>query len=148
LWESAVQVKRAICAFLGIFLVSGWLCTPAVQAKPNRAAAITRKDLPPATKLKSYIEADARKSGVPPRLATWIVEHESQWNPHKIGDDGKSQGLWQFNRRWHPEISKRCAFSVSCSTHFAMRLLAAGKQEMWTTWKYRCERYSDAPDCR
>src|SRR5689334_4481464 len=62
--------------------------------------------------LKAYIQLQAKAHGVNPTLALWIVQHESSFDPTRMGDDGQSRGLWQISRIWHPEVTDACAMDI------------------------------------
>lgn len=96
-------------------------------------------------KIRAYVEGAAKTRGVNPRVAEWIVTHESQHHPEAIGDGGESRGLWQINKAWHPEVSDACAYSVRCSTNWSLERIRAGHIDEWRTWKYCKERFDDCP---
>jgi hypothetical protein len=85
----------------------------------------------------AYVQSAARAAGVDPRVAEWIVSHESQHQPLATGDGGDSRGLWQINRVYHPEVSDQCAYDVECSTDWSLHRIADGYVDEWSTWKYR-----------
>ncbi len=87
--------------------------------------------------IRSYIKEKATEKGVDPRKALFIAEHESQFNPNAIGDSGISFGVWQFNLKANPHISKKCALDYKCSTEIAINWLANGKENMWSVWRMR-----------
>jgi hypothetical protein len=45
---------------------------------------------------------------------------ESGYDPARIGHDGISVGLWQFNLKANPQGSRSCAKNHACSTGLAM----------------------------
>jgi len=47
------------------------------------------------------------------------------------GGHSLDRGVFQWNKKYHPEISDECAFSVECSTKKTMEAINAGKQSMW-----------------
>ena len=63
-------------------------------------------------------------------------------NPKAINNKGNipyrsiDRGIFQINNYWHKEISDECAFSVKCSTEFAIRMINAGRQSEWMCDKY------------
>lgn len=87
--------------------------------------------------IKTYIREQAVKNGVNPETALFIAEKESQFDPTKIGDNGISAGLWQFNLQANPSISYKCAIDWVCSTQLAMKWIKEGKINAWSVWKYR-----------
>lgn len=42
------------------------------------------------------------------------------------------RGLWQINRRYHPEVSDACALTPSCAAQAAFRISQGGVN--WTSW--------------
>src|SRR5271169_466686 len=50
-------------------------------------------DRPTAQEVKAYVQAQAMQHGVNPKLALWIVKHESQFDPRAKGDGEASRGL-------------------------------------------------------
>ena len=97
------------------------------------------------SELRAYIQASAKDAGVSPRVAEWIVSHESRHHPEAIGDGGESRGLWQINKAWHPEVSDACAYNIACSTDWSLERIRAGHIDEWSTWKYCKERFEDCP---
>ena len=86
--------------------------------------------------VRAYVRNAAKDAGVDPRVADWIVTHESQHHPDATGDGGESRGLWQINRDWHPEVSDDCAYDVQCSTRWSLERIRDGYVDEWSTWKY------------
>ena len=95
--------------------------------------------------IRAYVQKAAKADGVDPRVADWIVTHESQHHPEATGDGGESRGLWQINKEWHPEVSDACAYDVQCSTRWSLARIRAGYVDEWSTWKYRREWFEDCP---
>jgi len=93
----------------------------------------------------AYVQTAARAAGVNPRIAEWIVSHESRHHPDALGDNGQSRGIWQINRVYHPDVSDACAYDVRCSTDWSLRRIQDGYVNEWTTWKYCREWYADCP---
>ena len=96
-------------------------------------------------RLRAYVEGAARTKGVNPQVADWIVTHESQHHPEATGDGGKSRGLWQINKAWHPEVSDACAYNIACSTDWSLERIRSGHIVEWSTWKYCKQRFEDCP---
>ena len=95
--------------------------------------------------IRAYVQKAAKAEGVNPRIAEWIVSHESRHRPNAIGDGGESRGLWQINKAWHPEVSDQCAYDVTCSTHWSLERIHSGYAHEWSTWKYCREKFGDCP---
>ena len=59
---------------------------------------------------------------------------ESRHNPYATnGNGGHSidRGLFQWNDKYHPEISDECAFDIRCSTIETMNAINSGNQSWW-----------------
>ena len=56
---------------------------------------------------------------------------ESRFDPFAIGDNGKSRGLFQIHRDYHPEITNQQAFDIEFATNWTMNMINAGKQNQW-----------------
>ena len=95
--------------------------------------------------VRAYVQSAAKDAGVNPRVADWIVTHESQHHPDATGDGGESRGLWQINKAWHPEVSDACAYDVTCSTRWSLERIRDGYVDEWSTWKYCKEWFEDCP---
>ena len=95
--------------------------------------------------VRAYVQSAAKTAGVNPRIAEWIVSHESQHHPEATGDGGESRGLWQINKAWHPEVSDACAYNVACSTDWSLGRIRSGYVDEWSTWKYCKARFEDCP---
>ena len=95
--------------------------------------------------VRAYVQSASKTAGVNPRIAEWIVSHESRHHPEATGDGGESRGLWQINKAWHPEVSDACAYDVTCSTNWSLERIRAGYVDEWSTWKYCKARFEDCP---
>ena len=95
--------------------------------------------------VRAYVQSASKAAGVNPRIAEWIVSHESRHHPDATGDGGESRGLWQINKDWHPEVSDACAYDVTCSTNWSLERIRAGYVDEWSTWKYCKMRFEDCP---
>lgn len=84
-----------------------------------------------------YIRWMALEYKVDPAMALYIAEHESHFDTRAIGDHGQSYGAWQINRYYNPGVSVACAHDPECSTDWTMKQLAAGKANLWSTWRFR-----------
>lgn len=143
------------CKTLLFAYVLGIIWTSVAYALEERVAATPIRSLSAPSKVsfnpkgrsmvRAYVEGAARTRGVNPRVAEWIVTHESRHRPDATGDGGESRGLWQINKAWHPEVSDACAYSVTCSTDWSLERIRAGHIDEWSTWKYCKERFEDCP---
>ena len=100
---------------------------------------------PTAEQVKTYVQTRAMEYGVNPRLALWIVQHESQFNPRAKGDGEASRGLWQISRIYHPEVSDAVAFNIASSTGWSLERIRSGKVNEWSTYRYCRTLYEDCP---
>jgi len=108
----------------------------ALKLQSDRAAA---------REVEAYIQAQAVEYGVSPKLALWIVQHESQFNPHAKGDAEASRGLWQISRIYHPEVSDAVAFNVASSTEWSLERIRSGKVNEWSAYRFCRALYEDCP---
>ena len=104
-----------------------------------------QSDRSTAEQVKAYVQTQATEYGVNPRLALWIVKHESQFNPHAKGDGEASRGLWQISRIYHPEVSDAVAFNVASSTEWSLERIRSGKVNEWSTYRFCKTLYEDCP---
>jgi hypothetical protein len=95
--------------------------------------------------VKAYVQSEASEAGVDPKLALWIVKHESQFNPRAKGDGEASRGLWQISKIYHPEVSDADAFSVTSSTAWSLNRIKSGKANEWSTYRFCRTLYKDCP---
>jgi hypothetical protein len=98
-----------------------------------------------AQEVKAYVQTQAMEYGVNPKLALWIVKHESQFNPRAKGDGEASRGLWQISRIYHPEVSDAVAFNVASSTEWSLERIRSGKVNEWSTYRFCRTLYEDCP---
>ena len=89
-----------------------------------------------AQEVKAYVRTEAMEYGVNPKLALWIVKHESQFNPRAKGDGEASRGLWQISKIYHPEVSDAMAFNVASSTEWSLERIRSGKANEWSTYGF------------
>jgi hypothetical protein len=102
-------------------------------------------DRPNAQAVKAYVQTQALEYGVNPKLALWIVKHESQFNPRAKGDGETSRGLWQISKIYHPEVSNAVAFNVASSTEWSLERIRSGKVNEWSTYRFCRTLYEDCP---
>jgi soluble lytic murein transglycosylase-like protein len=95
--------------------------------------------------VKAYVQNQAIERGVDPKLALWIVKHESSFNPRARGDGDASRGLWQISKIYHPEVSDVAAYSVASSTRWSLERIKEGKANEWATYRYCRTLYGDCP---
>jgi hypothetical protein len=116
---------------------------PAISS-PIPAPIPPKNDIPYSSQ---YIVQTAKEYGINPIDALFIIGKESQDCVNLSGDDGISIGYWMFNLKANPQVSYSCASNFECSTNLAMKWISEGKINAWSTWRFRCKWYADAPDC-
>jgi hypothetical protein len=114
---------------------------PSVPANPVKL----RSDRPTPQQVKAYVQTEAVEHGVSPKLALWIVKHESHFNPRAKGDGEASRGLWQISKIYHPEVSDAMAFNVRSSTEWSLDRIRSGKANEWSTYRFCRTLYEDCP---
>jgi hypothetical protein len=88
--------------------------------------------------VRSYIEEEAIKKGVDPKLATSISDCESGFVPQqskhltKTGEREDSWGVWQINLPHHPNVTREQAMDVRFSTEYSLELIKKGKAHLWS----------------
>jgi Transglycosylase SLT domain len=121
---------------------------PGQFAAPSRTLSIAFKaqgNKSEAQAVKAYVRSEALEHGVNPKLALWIVKHESQFNPYAKGDGEASRGLWQISKIYHPEVSDAAAFNVASSTEWSLERIRSGKANEWSTYRFCKTLYVDCP---
>lgn len=88
------------------------------------------------------IGAYASQAGFKGDALSWAIAialAESGGNTQAVGknsDGSRDRGLWQFNSRWHPEISDAEAFNPGTAAKAAYRVSSGGKSwSQWATYK-------------
>lgn len=141
-------MTKQLCAFLfAIFLIcpANLLAKAVYPVIPLALAKNAPVGVPSPEVVRTFVLATSRAYGVNPRLADWIADKESQFNPNAIGDGGRSVGLWQFNLEANPEVLRSCALDYRCSTKLAMEWIIAGKSMAWSTYSMCRNWYPDCP---
>lgn len=90
--------------------------------------------------IKSYIEEEAIKKDVDPKLATSISHCESGFIPrqsdiiHK-GIRENSWGVWQINLSHNPEVTREQAMDIKWSTEWSLTKIKQGRAYLWSCYK-------------
>lgn len=90
--------------------------------------------------VEQIIRKIAKKEGVDPDLAVRVAKCESGLNPgaHHTNSTGSiDRGLYQWNDRYHPEISDEIAYNAERSTAAFCKAFKAGNLSWWNATK-RC----------
>lgn len=140
-----LQVAQSFSQPLKVIIYKGhraqFASLPRVPANPIRL----RGDRSTVQEVKAYVQTQAMQYGVNPKLALWIVKHESQFDPLAKGDGEASRGLWQISRIYHPEVSDAVAFNVASSTEWSLERIRSGKVNEWSTYRFCRTLYEDCP---
>ena len=57
---------------------------------------------------------------------------ESRFDKLAKGDSGKSRGIFQIHKDYHPEITDKQAFDIDYATRWTIKQINAGRQHLWT----------------
>jgi len=88
--------------------------------------------------VEEQIRDIARDEGVDPDLAVRVAKCESGLNPSAVNkniDGSIDRGLYQWNSKWHPEITDKCAFDIECSTRAFCKAFKEGHLSWWAATK-------------
>lgn len=101
---------------------------------------IRSKKLPEAKSetVEQIIKKIAKDEGVDPDLAIRVAKCESGLNPGAINKNSNGsldRGLFQWNDRWHPEITEEIAFDVEKSTRAFCKAFKNGHLSWWDATK-------------
>jgi len=88
--------------------------------------------------VEDIIRRIAGVEGVDPDLAVRVATCESSLNPSakNVNTDGSvDRGVFQWNNKWHPEISDVCAFDVECAAREFCKAFKGGNLSWWDATK-------------
>lgn len=95
----------------------------------------------PAAKTESVekiIRNVAGQEGVDPDLVVRVARCESGLNPaaeNKNANGSIDRGLFQWNSKYHPEITDVCAYDIECSTSAFCKAFKNGNLSWWGATK-------------
>jgi hypothetical protein len=143
----AVSPQRMESAFLPVKVIiyRGRAAQIESQSRIQTNPLKPQNEKASARKVRAYVQAQAMELGVNPKLALWIVKHESSFNPSAQGDGEASRGLWQISKIYHPEVSDAMAFDVASSTAWSLGRIRSGKVNEWSTYRFCRTMYPDCP---
>lgn len=84
------------------------------------------------------IQRIAKEEGIDPDLALRVAKCESGLNPgakHVNSTGSIDRGLYQWNNRYHPEITDEIAFDAERSTLAFCKAFKAGNLSWWSATK-------------
>ena len=88
--------------------------------------------------IESRVRGVARDMGVDSDLTVRVMVCESGADPQAVNvnkDGSKDRGLFQWNNKWHPDITDEIAFDVEKSTKEFCKAVKAGKLSWWDSSK-------------
>ena len=109
-------------------------CEPKPDPSPpgsNSAAVLSIGELRDLTRSLGFADA---------KLAAAVAMAESSGRVRaRNRNEGKrpsvDRGLFQINSRWHPEVSRACAFRARCNARAALRISDGGRDwRQWAAW--------------
>jgi len=109
--------------------LSEWYLTPVHAQAPVSLKIDVREVLSVEDEIR-YL-ADINNFPYPDYLVR-LAKCESSLNPKAIGDSGKSRGLFQIHKGYHPEITDEQAFDIAFATEWTMQKIMAGQQHLWS----------------
>lgn len=88
--------------------------------------------------VEEIIRKIAKQESVDPELAVRVARCESGLNPaakNVNAPDSIDRGLFQWNNKYHPEITDVCAYDVECSTSAFCKAFKNGNLSWWEATK-------------
>ena len=138
-----VIIGALILKFFQIDGVVGTILTAVVLfyfGKKEIVDKIKAKKLPGAKSetIEQMIVRIAKEEGIDPVLAVRVAKCESGLNPaakNINSDNSIDRGLFQWNSRWHPEITSAMAFDPEISTRKFCNAVNSGNIYWWNASK-------------
>jgi hypothetical protein len=85
--------------------------------------------------IENEIALIAEEHKVSSAVMKTVVECESQFNRFALGDGGKSRGLVQIHKGYHPQVTDAMAYDPEYALEFLAKKLAQGKGHLWTCYR-------------
>lgn len=101
----------------------------AAPTQPPQAPKGTKEEL------VAYATSEAVAARIEPYTVLAVIECESSWDTHAIGDHGTSFGLAQIHLPAHPEVSRETAEDPHFAIDFLVRNLKEGNGRMWSCYQ-------------
>ena len=83
----------------------------------------------PEPTLQETIKQMTLDAGQDWELVNNLITCESRWNPD--ADNGYDRGLWQYNRKWRPDVTDEEAFDPIRATEIALADIEDGLAHRW-----------------
>ena len=97
------------------------------------------KPAPPLEEIKNCIKETAKKYGISEKLALAVAQAESNFDPFAINfndTDSIDRGLYQWNDKWHPEVTDEMAFNYKISTELFCKAVREGNLYWWNSLRH------------
>ena len=114
---------------------------PPTQYEPVREVIVEQvAELNSTSTVRNYVEQEAIKVGVDPKMVYSIVNCESGFVPQqskhltKTGEQEDSWGVWQIHLPSHPTITREQAMDVEWSTNWSLGEIKKGNAYLWSCW--------------
>lgn len=138
-----VIVGGLILKFTGIDGTIGTILTAAVLfyfGKKEIVDKIREKKMPKAKTetVEQTIIRIAKDEGIDPDICLRVAKCESGFNPAAKNintDKSVDRGLYQWNNKWHPEITDEIAFDIEKSTRAFCKAFKEGHLSWWNASK-------------
>lgn len=102
MFKQITALTVGIMIVLGLNAIATVIDNPEVYAKPlPDPVSVTELET------NNHIDKMAKRYGLDSRIIKALIEEESGWLSSAEGDNGKSVGLMQIQKRWHKERMKR-----------------------------------------
>lgn len=103
----------------------------------NEVAEITAttEEQPQFEDIEAMIRWKAARAGVEPDLAVAVAKCESGLKPNAINVNSggsKDRGIYQWNDKYHPEITDKMAFDPETATDLFLKAVNAGHLSWWS----------------
>ena len=115
-----INIKQTLILLIRLYKLA--IAQNQAEVFPGRSRAISR------------IRAVALEEKVDPDLAVRVARCESNFKNtaiNIISSVSIDRGLFQWNSRWHPEVSNKCAFDIECSTRAFCQAVKDGHLNWW-----------------
>lgn len=84
---------------------------------------------PEPTPVEVLVSEIAEEYGIATSTLHNLVKSESQYDP--LADNGYDRGLAQISRKWHPEVTDKCAFDSRCALRWTAQRIKDGYLYEW-----------------
>ena len=147
--KKIVVYSLAISFLFQVFSAQASYSVPAPKVTPEFLASVFAPQFgTSSSSVRVYVYEMSLLYGVNPAQSLWILSKESQdcgwerngyFEPDIKGDldAGVSVGCFQINRVAHPDVPISCVESLPCSAEWSLKQMAAGRADMWSTWRWR-----------